>query len=321
MPTSTWLGGAVGVPRPERMKPRTMRMRVKPVTVNSSAGTSEMPADQQQQLDRVRAVGLHSDHRPAAQVRRGSCRGRRAGLASSDRLGGLVLDQAQRTRLGLAVGADRRDAVLAGAHEDDLLAGPDEVHAAVGAERKRGERLQAVAGRGLLTRRLDLLEDPVEPVDDADHDRQADDRAHQPAAGRAGSLSGRGIRVAELERRALAVRRESGGREQEKAEHGRSRRLEGRGNLITEGASLDRTRHLHRPPQRVFSPAASRRRGGCSNAQAGGDEKRAQRPRTSRAAAPARPRRAAGAAERGGGAEDRHVRPASRRSAASAARG
>jgi hypothetical protein len=43
MPTSTWLGGAVGVPSPERMKPRTMRIRVKPVTVNSSAGTSEMP--------------------------------------------------------------------------------------------------------------------------------------------------------------------------------------------------------------------------------------------------------------------------------------
>ena len=43
MPTSTWFGGAVGVPRPVRMKPRTIRMRVKPVTVNSSAGTSEMP--------------------------------------------------------------------------------------------------------------------------------------------------------------------------------------------------------------------------------------------------------------------------------------
>jgi hypothetical protein len=42
-PTSTWLGGAVGVPRPERMKPSTIRMRVKPVTVKSSAGTSEMP--------------------------------------------------------------------------------------------------------------------------------------------------------------------------------------------------------------------------------------------------------------------------------------
>ena len=43
MPTRTWFGGAVGVPRPERMKLRTIRMRVKPVTVNSSAGTSEMP--------------------------------------------------------------------------------------------------------------------------------------------------------------------------------------------------------------------------------------------------------------------------------------
>ena len=44
MPTSTWLGGLVGVPRPERMKPRTMRMRVKPVTQNSSAGISVMAA-------------------------------------------------------------------------------------------------------------------------------------------------------------------------------------------------------------------------------------------------------------------------------------
>ena len=43
MPTSTWFGGAVGVPRPVRMKPRTIRMRVKPVTVKSSAGTSESP--------------------------------------------------------------------------------------------------------------------------------------------------------------------------------------------------------------------------------------------------------------------------------------
>jgi hypothetical protein len=58
IPTSTWFGGAVGVPRPERMKPRTIRMRVKPVTVNSSAGQRDA-ADQQQQLDGVGAVGLH----------------------------------------------------------------------------------------------------------------------------------------------------------------------------------------------------------------------------------------------------------------------
>ena len=43
MPTRTWLGGAVGVPRPVRMKLRTIRIRVKPVTVKRSAGTSEMP--------------------------------------------------------------------------------------------------------------------------------------------------------------------------------------------------------------------------------------------------------------------------------------
>jgi hypothetical protein len=44
MPTRTWFGGADGVPRPERMKPRTIRIRVKPVTVKSSAGTSVTPA-------------------------------------------------------------------------------------------------------------------------------------------------------------------------------------------------------------------------------------------------------------------------------------
>ena len=39
MPTRTWFGGAVGVPSPVRMKPRTMMIRVKPVSVNSAAGT------------------------------------------------------------------------------------------------------------------------------------------------------------------------------------------------------------------------------------------------------------------------------------------
>jgi hypothetical protein len=43
MPTSTWFGGAVGVPRPVRMKPRTMRMRVNPVRQNSAAGSSVTP--------------------------------------------------------------------------------------------------------------------------------------------------------------------------------------------------------------------------------------------------------------------------------------
>ena len=43
MPTSTWFGGAVGVPRPLRMKPRTIRILVNPVTVKSSAGTRVIP--------------------------------------------------------------------------------------------------------------------------------------------------------------------------------------------------------------------------------------------------------------------------------------
>ena len=44
MPTSTWFGGIVGVPSAVRMKPRTIRMRVKPVTVSSSAGISVIAA-------------------------------------------------------------------------------------------------------------------------------------------------------------------------------------------------------------------------------------------------------------------------------------
>ena len=43
MPTSTWLGGALCVPMPWRMKPRTMMMRVKAVTQKSRAGMSVRP--------------------------------------------------------------------------------------------------------------------------------------------------------------------------------------------------------------------------------------------------------------------------------------
>ena len=37
-PTSTWLGGAVGVPMAWRSKDNTMMMRVKPVIISNSAG-------------------------------------------------------------------------------------------------------------------------------------------------------------------------------------------------------------------------------------------------------------------------------------------
>ena len=43
IPTSTWLGGVLCVPSALRMKPSTIRIRVKPVTVNRIAGTSDSP--------------------------------------------------------------------------------------------------------------------------------------------------------------------------------------------------------------------------------------------------------------------------------------
>ena len=43
IPTSTWLGGALCVPIAVRMKPSTIRIRLKPVTVNRIAGTSVSP--------------------------------------------------------------------------------------------------------------------------------------------------------------------------------------------------------------------------------------------------------------------------------------
>ena len=95
MPTSTWFGGAVGVPRPVRMKPRTIRMRVKPVTVNSSAGIERDPGDEQQQLDGVgRRRDLHRrtvrsrsvvDERSWPAGARWPVRARRAGPASGRR--------------------------------------------------------------------------------------------------------------------------------------------------------------------------------------------------------------------------------------------
>ena len=43
IPIRTWLGGALFVPIALRMKPSTMRIRLKPVTVNRIAGTSVSP--------------------------------------------------------------------------------------------------------------------------------------------------------------------------------------------------------------------------------------------------------------------------------------
>ena len=169
MPTSTWFGGAVGVPRPVRMKPRTMRMRVKPVSVNSAAGMSVSAADQQQELDGVRAVGLHLStvRRRSVVERPGGARlpRSRARRRARDRRATVLVgvEQPERAGLVLGVGADRRDAVLGDADQHDLAAGAHEVQRAVGAERQRGERLQAVARGALLAARLDLLRTQVRP--------------------------------------------------------------------------------------------------------------------------------------------------------------
>ena len=63
--------------------------------------------------------------------------------------------------------------------------------------------------RSLLAALLELSQDPRDPVDHADHDRQADDRADDRAAGAAAGSIGSGRRRAEVDRGALNV---SGGR-------------------------------------------------------------------------------------------------------------
>src|SRR3954447_20390253 len=210
MPTSTWFGGALGVPRPVRMKPRTMRIREKPVSVNSSAGTSVIPPS----MSRIWMALPPSSVVVAAMVTSAPSfaadgRGRRAGrrpawaAASarprqrlrprpphrSDRArgapppgGGRGAQPRWRAGLVLAVGADRHDRLLGDAEEHELAAGADEVKGAVRPERDRRDGLEALAGRRGLAARFALLEAPEEAVDTGQDDREADDRADEPAA-------------------------------------------------------------------------------------------------------------------------------------------
>jgi hypothetical protein len=94
----------------------------------------------------------------------------------------------------------------AGADQHDLTACAHEVQRAVGAEWERGERRQPAALGARLLGRLELAQHPGQPVDHADDDRAADDRAHDAAAGRADML-GRvpAAVVAQLQRRLLAL--------------------------------------------------------------------------------------------------------------------
>ena len=59
MPTRTWFGGAVGVPRPVRMKLEDDQDAGEARDREQQRRDQRDAADEQQQLDRVGAVGLH----------------------------------------------------------------------------------------------------------------------------------------------------------------------------------------------------------------------------------------------------------------------
>ena len=198
-------------------------------------------ADQQQQLDGVGAVDLHLiTVRRAELLHEAVPPGLPSSLpnTSGRRLGHgrggvrLVRDQPELPGLGRRVGADRGDAVLAGAHEDDLVAGAHQVQRAVGPERQRRERGQAGALGAVLLARADLLEDPGQAVDDADDDGEADDRADDAAAARAadglGGLAGGAV---DAQGRLLPVGGDGEGRGQQDAGEGERGHAERAGEI------------------------------------------------------------------------------------------
>src|SRR3954462_14015632 len=137
IPTSTWFGGVVGVPRPLRMKPRTMRIREKPVTVNSRAGTRVIPPSMSRIWTALPlpsaelAAAARITSAPSSAAGGGERRAARAGGGGGGvgrrrlrRLVGVVgldrVDEAERAGLVLAVGADGDDRLLGDAEEHEL---------------------------------------------------------------------------------------------------------------------------------------------------------------------------------------------------------
>src|ERR1700733_4462201 len=175
IPTSTWLGGALLVPTAVRMKPSTIRMRLKPVTVNSTAGISESPPTSSRictALEELRftcappngswarsaamRAGDSLAHRPFAHplervgddAREGGARLagdlHRAYAAAFGPLafvsgGRWQVEQAGGARLLFGVAVDRGDAVLGGSDEQVVAPGAHEVQGAARPERQRGE--------------------------------------------------------------------------------------------------------------------------------------------------------------------------------------
>src|SRR6185437_13962462 len=166
MPTSTWLGGVVEVPIAERMKPRTMRIRVKPVTVNRIAGISDSPPISSRICsafeESIFISASVADGHPAQAVD-----------DSVKRLLGRVVVvevlgevDAGGDGLVLGVGLDRRDAVLADAEQDDVGARAQQRDGLAVGDRQRGDLLQAVSAGADRVTALDGLEDLRDRVDD-----------------------------------------------------------------------------------------------------------------------------------------------------------
>ena len=202
-------------------------MRLKPVTVKSTAGHERQAADQQQDLDGV--AGVEAQRRGAGDQRRTvhstqALDQAEAGSAGMPhRIDGDALGRAPRRARLVPVrsaGARRRERRRGRARAGRPRAPPPRCSG--GSARRRARRCRAARSRCRRARGapsapsracsaatlarprarttcglaagLDLAQDPGEPPDHGDHDRQADDRAHD-----AGAAAARGVRRAGAE--------------------------------------------------------------------------------------------------------------------------
>ena len=126
---------------------------------------------------RLRISSTMSFSRPPLPVRAGAGAAGSSGSCSSNR---------PASRASSAVGADRRDAVLARPTSTNSRPLRTMCSEQFRSERQRGDARQPAAAGALLATGLHLLQQPVDAVDHGQDDRQAHERAHQAAAVRAG---------------------------------------------------------------------------------------------------------------------------------------
>ena len=187
-------------------------MRLKPVTVNSTAGTSVSPPISSRIWTALRGVQVHrrtvhsrrrsSSARavPGEGILIGSCR--RRGRAPAGLLGsaclrrGRSLDDVEQpglARLLLGVAVDRHDAVLGAAHQQVVAAGAHQVHASGPspacsvADARQARRRRVRVSRPDLT----CLRIQVSPQITAITINEAHDRAHDARAARGCSCARR----------------------------------------------------------------------------------------------------------------------------------